>query len=420
MTTNLSIYTLLLVSLIFLIAPTKSLANGCELSHQNTSVKINTKIQNKCIVLKNINPNKTYITADPSFQRNSDYNIKVKSISGNIILDKTVSKLESPFHSKINTDYNSELMVIFSPLTSSIDYNFYVIHDSNTLSGETTIYIGLHSKGYIPYVEPPTCDGCIIQSVGGDFNNIQYSQNLILDHEMISSSSSNEASQCNDSNRPPEPPPKNRYNGAPLNVNNVLKESKLWVDNIGNTHPHAAEFAAAFARLIVMHKTGGALDVAHTENSDYVGSAAMGNFLYGANARSMGYTPDVILRGAAFYQPISQNGWSSFPRGVYNFYHNEGDNPGDPEQTMLGIKYQNEVFLNNRSDTSSFSCLDAQTLSEGSANTGGSNGGGSSGGSGSGEGSGSGGFIGGGSGSGVGTWWCFVQTGQTTYCWLEY
>jgi len=81
---------------------------------------------------------------------------------------------------------------------------------------------------------------------------------------------------------------------------------------------------------------------------------------------------------------------------------------------MLSIKYHDEVFLNNKSDTSSLSCLDAQTLSEGSANTDGSNGGGSSG-----E-SGSGGFIGRCSGPGVGTWWCFVQTGQVTYCWLEH
>ena len=101
----------------------------------------------------------------------------------------------------------------------------------------------------------------------------------------------------------------------------------------------------------------------------------MGNFLYGANARAMGFTESGILRGAAFYQPIGDNGWSSVPEGIYNFITNSGDNPGDPEQTLRGIRYHDEVFMNNQTDSSSTSCLDLITVSQGDTSSPGSGGG---------------------------------------------
>jgi hypothetical protein len=115
--------------------------------------------------------------------------------------------------------------------------------------------------------------------------------------------------------------------------------------SVDNTHSYGGLFAAGIARLIVMHKAGGALDVAHAKDtSDYIGSESMGNFLYGANARAMGFSESVILRGAAGYQPIGKNGWSSFGQGVYNFMSNTGDNKGDPEQTLAGVRYHDEVL----------------------------------------------------------------------------
>ncbi|WP_269571444.1 polymorphic toxin type 44 domain-containing protein [Shewanella denitrificans] len=159
-----------------------------------------------------------------------------------------------------------------------------------------------------------------------------------------------------------------------------------------------------------MHRTGGALDVAHSQESDYIGSASMGNFLYGANAKAMGFTESTILRGAAFYQAIGNDFWSNLPHGIYNYVTNTGDNPGDPEQTLAGVRYHDEVFMKNQSDPSSVSCADA-----GSAGNALLPGGGEGGNPGGGAGGGSG-DIGG--GSGRGTKWCFYQKGFPTYCWI--
>lgn len=184
------------------------------------------------------------------------------------------------------------------------------------------------------------------------------------------------------------------------------------LNRINKTHTLVSGFAAAFARLYVMHRTGGALDVAHTLTTDYVGSAEMGNFLYGANARAMGFSSFTIIRGSAAYQAISDSGWAGLPRGAYNFAFNTGDNIGDPEQTLRGISYYDEVHHNNQGDTSSTSCQDSQTKN-GSNNTGGGAGG-------VGGGEGGGGsitFPGGGAGWGggaCGTW--FIQKGYPPRC----
>jgi hypothetical protein len=63
-------------------------ANACSNAIQNSMVQISTQTQSKCISIKNANSAKTYFTADPGFQRNADYNIRITSVSGTVILNR--------------------------------------------------------------------------------------------------------------------------------------------------------------------------------------------------------------------------------------------------------------------------------------------------------------------------------------------
>lgn len=138
-------------------------ANGCEILIPNSSTKLITSTTSKCINIKHINPSKTYIVADSSFQNNADYRIKIKAVTGETILDKKQLAGASNTSLKLNTNYNSEIRLTVEPLTSNRDYEFYVIHDENTTIGETNLYIGLHSKVVItspPPIDPPVCPNC--------------------------------------------------------------------------------------------------------------------------------------------------------------------------------------------------------------------------------------------------------------------
>lgn len=391
-------------------------ANNCIVLNPNSNIELYTQSQNQsvCISFKNVNIQQTYFVADPSLNKDAAYKIKIQSVSGSVILDKTQTAAGLSTNAKLNTNYSSEILVTLTPTTQNIGYRYFVIHDENTTSGETSIYIGLVSRKITSNIPPtpptpPTnpCKGCYTS----------YSVGTLPLYMASSTASMNEASQCTDANRPPEPAPKNRNTNEELNINAVLKVSRQWKNEINKTHTHGSEFAAAFARMYVMHRSGGALDVAHTLTTDYVGSAEMGNFLYGANARAMGFPTFVIIRGSAGYQAISDSGWAGFPQGVYNFISNSGDNIGDSEQTMRGIRYYDEVHQNNQGDTSSTSCQDSQTLN-GSNNTGGGVGGGEGGGGNGGGGvntfPGGGAGWGGGGGGGCGMW--LVQPGFPPRC----
>jgi len=240
-------------------------------------------------------------------------------------------------------------------------------------------------------------------------------------------SSTGETSQCNDSNRPPESSPTNRDTGEALNINAMLQDSVQWANTVNqnilmNASPISLLQSHIYkiARLVTLHKAGGDFDVIHAKDTDYVGSTTTGNFLYGANGIAMGIPEDILLRGAAFYQAISDNGlgWSSFGQGLINFIKNDGDHLGDPEQTLQGIRYTKEVYMNNQEDTSPVSCDPADANIDPPSGGGGPlepPGGGNP------------GPVGGG-GPSIGvtippikgfTWWCFVQPSYPTYCWQE-
>lgn len=106
---------------------------------------------------------------------------------------------------------------------------------------------------------------------------------------------------------------------------------------------------------------------------------------------------------------------------MVNFIQNEGDNQGDPAQTIRGIKYHDEVFIHNINNSNKMSCQDIESKNENSTPTSPGGGGGEGGNSGGNYGSWSGGrvIIGGGGGGGGGSKTCFVQDGFVTYCWAN-
>lgn len=125
------------------------------------------------------------------------------------------------------------------------------------------------------------------------------------------------------------------------------------------------------------------------------------------------------MKGSHAYQARSdalRNGdWhGGWPQGIWNFITASGDNVGDQQEVLRGIRYHREVFEADSSNVSSLSCEDQESIENGgSGNTGGGPGGTDS---------------GGGSGAGrndgyitydSGEEWCFVQAGKPTYCWIE-
>lgn len=393
-------------------------ASNCTILSQNTSAAITTKTGTKCIEFRGLNYSKTYFTADPSFQQNAAYDLEIKNGNGKRLLKKVQKASTSSTNLKLNTYYNTTVRVYLKPLTHDTHYEFFVVHDENTSTNESTIYIGLNSKYEKPFIEPEPCEGCWVNSTPV---NTQFSTIIAQNQYNTMSSSGTDAPQCTDANRPPDAAPVDSKTNEELNINSLLRVSKSWADSIKHTHSTTTKYAASIARMVAMHRTDGALDLSHGGNTKYTGSAAMGNFLYGANSRAMGLPDWLIIRGAAAYQAISDNKgvWSygSVTQGVVNFIKNDGDNPGDPEQTIRGIRYHDEVFEKNQSDRRSSSCEDLESKSE-SSSPGGPVGGGSEGGNTGGNTGGSGGIpIGGGSGGGGGSKTCFVQDGFTTYCW---
>lgn len=393
-------------------------SSNCTILSQNESAIITTKTGTKCVEFRGLNYAKTYFSADTSLQNNAAYDIEIKNASGRRLLKKTQLATGSSTHLKLNTHYNTTIKVYLKPLTHDTSYEFFVVHDENTSTDESVIYIGLNSKYQKSFTDiDRPCPTCEMHSIP-----IGNPQSFTIQGFSMSNPPK-DAAQCTDANRPPNDLPINRKNHVPLNVNKVLLDSKKWANSIRETHSTSAMYAASLAKMVFMHKTNGELDLSHGKDRKYNGSAAYGNFLYGANSRALGIPTEVIMRGAAAYQAISDNRgvWDSgsVSQGVLNFLSNQGDNPGDPEQTMRGILYFDEVFEKNQYDNNSTSCVDLESKGESSGSSapgGGGGGGGEGGNNGGGSGGGTGiGIGGGGGGSKV----CFFQDGYPPYCWRE-
>ncbi|ABE56678.1 hypothetical protein Sden_3402 [Shewanella denitrificans OS217] len=140
------------------------LADNCPILLPNSSAEVSTNTLSTCVKLKNLNYEKTYFVADPSFQKNADYNIKIETVAGITILDKNQLSNIFSTSAKLNTNLNTEIKIILTPITQDVKYRYSIIHDENTSTGETSIYIGLHSKKVKTFVDPPPCRGCEVNN----------------------------------------------------------------------------------------------------------------------------------------------------------------------------------------------------------------------------------------------------------------
>jgi hypothetical protein len=122
------------------------LANECEVSLPNSNTEMSSLSTSKCIIIKNVNIQNTSILADPSYQKNAVYNIKITTVNDVTILDQTILPGTFSNITKLDTQQNTEIKVTLIPVSANIEYNFNVIHDENTITGVTSIYVGLHSK----------------------------------------------------------------------------------------------------------------------------------------------------------------------------------------------------------------------------------------------------------------------------------
>ncbi|QPB82710.1 hypothetical protein CWC22_006760 [Pseudoalteromonas rubra] len=203
-------------------------------------------------------------------------------------------------------------------------------------------------------------------------------------------SSESEASQCNNSNRPPEAMPygsKEDNKHQQLDLNKLLRQEERWQKTVSRmlaTQPGAAT-TATYYRLYTNHQMGGALDVKSSE-SPWAGNEDLGNFLYGAVMQVHGFSLDSTHRYAAAYQAL-QNGKANgenmaqiLAQGLINFVTKSGNGPGDAALESRGYRYAEEVYQNNKSDQRSSSCKDQKTVNaeggSGNSNSGGSGDGG--------------------------------------------
>lgn len=412
----------LLIAVFFIAYSLSGKANACEQLLPNSGLKIYSSDTIKCTNIKFLNIGNTVIVAEPSFQHNASYKITVKTPSGTMLLSKTIGKFSDSLIQELDTHSNDDIEVFLEPLTADINYNFAIAHDENTTTNKTIIYIGLNSskKASVTPAPPddPRCDPqCEIPLMDQLIDNSVF-------YSISNVNIASESPQCNDENRPPEDAPINEKQQK-LDVNQILRESTSWNEILlGEGLTELENNAISLLRVRAMHSINGSLDLAHTSsNTGYTGSFSMGNFLYGANASALGLSPSVILRGSHAYQALSDaqhdaNWHGGYAQGIWNFITASGDNVGDQQEVLRGIKYQRDVFTVNSSDTASLSCEDLKSISNGSS--------GNSGGTGGGPG-GSGGSTGGGSSGGDGGYispnspevWCFEQDGHATYCWIE-
>ncbi|TMP77765.1 hypothetical protein CWB73_19110 [Pseudoalteromonas phenolica] len=121
-------------------------ASSCTILSQNTSAAITTKTDTKCIEFRGLNYNKAYFTADASFQQNAAYDLEIKNGNGKRLLKKVQKESGPSTNLKLNTHYNTTITVYLKPLTKDTHYEFFIVHDDNTTTNETMIYIGLNSK----------------------------------------------------------------------------------------------------------------------------------------------------------------------------------------------------------------------------------------------------------------------------------
>lgn len=180
-----------------------------------------------------------------------------------------------------------------------------------------------------------------------------------------------DASTCNDGNRPPNKLPHKEGNPDEVfNLNAILREAR----NFNNTRgfsslsgaPHIPiRTVASIYHMYVKFNNNTAYNVKSADSS-WVGNEEFGNFLYGAYMNQMGFSLNKSLRFSAGYQGVQDNdggfSFDSITDGLYNFITNTGDGEQDVLDVKSGWKYGEEVFSENPLTSSFSSCVDSESI----------------------------------------------------------
>lgn len=241
-----------------------------------------------CFNLKNISQN-SYILIDSSIQKNAAFTASVKTPNGQTLLNQNFSYSTGVFNAykKLTGLYSgSELNIVLSPATSYRKYTFTAVHDYNQYDDISVIYISLKSEVYGSNT-PPNGGGVNPRSM----DTFAFSNTLAS--SSTSSNNLGEATQCTDSNRPPSSLAVDK-NGNSFNLNSMLRTTSGMASTIASTfNPSSPDGIAGntmmLMRAAMLHRVGGQLDFSHNPPV-YEGSTRIGNFVYGANLRAMGYS----------------------------------------------------------------------------------------------------------------------------------
>lgn len=278
-----------------------------------------------CINMNDLALGSSYIFIDSSLKKNAAFTATLDTSSGQNLFSQDFSHASGVFNASMNIGDNysgTDLVLTLTPTTNYRKYTFTVIHDYNPQEDLSVLYVTLISEVYGSNTPP----------IGGGGLNPQ-SMNVVL-----SSTSSNalnvltEAAQCSDSNRPPTALPVDD-SGKALDLNGVLRESAAIRANLtgaGMLNP-SNEVAAntyLFLRAYIQHKPGGSL--------------AIGNFVYGANMRGMGFSREQILAISAGIDAATNGSFSwneKIGHGIMNYITGYGEEAIDVINVTKGMDY---------------------------------------------------------------------------------
>jgi len=362
-----------------------------------------------CIHLKGLSAN-TIIQVDKvnNFSTNTQlgYDINVSLNSGAVIYDRNVYYEEDVDLSTLFNGSAIEAKLVLSKAQNGSQYNytFNVINSYEVEHELTIISIAVIAEPK-PSTPPPPLEGCHyingvrmcidplsvdpipavleIESVYSFYEqHTTYSSTYNSDEgSFVGVAQYSDVNECNNSNRPPVPPPFRKDNSnIQFDLNSVLRVELMWagLNALEGMNPAVAGPAAISAthlRLFQNHRTGAIFDV-KSDASVWDGEYKFGNFLYGAVLAVHGFPENMAQRYAAAYQAWQNyqksgegTAFDAVSQGFVNFLTNSGDTVGDPELISQGYRYAIEVFLRNMSDTRSSSCVDSKTLQEAVENT---------------------------------------------------
>lgn len=321
-----------------------------EYSELSISSGFNDNNRQKCIQLKNLVSKKTLFSFHPSYENseiinNKTYRVTVKNYNSQTIINSEVAN--TGLYKAIELNGHTELKLFISPEKGAYGNNFnFNIINVKEYQDISIVMIGVSVKPAPTLPTPPPCKNGICTEPKYKSINLTFMQSL---ERLQTSSSQVEATQCNDSNRPPNAPPINKLSNKPFNYNRTFQMAEAEYASWESQFTKPIAEVIVFWTMYQRHKNDAPYDI-KSSRSPYQGNADDGNFLYGGLMAAFGFSKSETQRYSAAYQAIQDNGIAGFPLSIYNFITNTGDNLSDDEVVIRGWLYKKEVHNNNRSD----------------------------------------------------------------------